>query len=99
HTKGVFKIGVRELIHMFGVRSCTCAYHEARVFMADIKKAVKALNNPEWNFIADNFFVPKCDLKLFCDEEKRWHLCKRHPKKSQVKVWIDEMKKTVNWRE
>lgn len=98
HTKGVFKIGLRELIHMFGVRSCSCAYHEARVFMSDIKKAVKSLGNEEWTYLADNYFVPKCDRNLFCDELKRWHLCKRHPKKTQVKDWIEQMKKTTDWR-
>lgn len=97
-TKGVIKVELRELIHMFGVRSCSCAYHEARKFMSEIKKAVKELGDEQWSWIADNYFVPKCELNLFCEEEKRWHLCKRHPKKSQVKKWIEEAKQKYDWR-
>jgi thymidylate synthase (FAD) len=97
-TKGVMKIGLRELIHIFGVRSCTCAYHEARKFCAELKKAIKETGDEQWIWIADNYFVPKCDSKLFCEEEKRWHLCKKHPKKSQVKDLIDDFKKNTDWR-
>lgn len=99
HTKGVIKMGLRELIQIFNVRACTCAYHEIRVLMQDLKKAIKELNCEEWNWIADNYLVPKCDIALCCSEEKRWHLCKRHPKKSQIKEWIEEKKKELDWRQ
>jgi thymidylate synthase (FAD) len=99
HTKGVLKIGLRELIHMFGVRSCSCAYHEARKFMMELRKAIIATGDEQWQYLAENYFVPKCDRLLYCEEEKRWHLCKRHPKKSQVRNWIEENKKENNWRE
>lgn len=98
NTKGVIKVGLRELVHIFGVRSCNCAYHEARKFCAELKKAIKETGNEQWIWLSDNFFVPKCDLKLFCEEEKRWHLCKRHPKKSQIKKLIEDYKKNVDWR-
>ncbi|MGL6167417.1 MAG: FAD-dependent thymidylate synthase [Fusobacteriaceae bacterium] len=97
-TKGVMKIGLRELIHIFGVRSCTCAYHEARKFCAELKKEIIALGNPQWTYLAENFLVPKCDSKLFCEEEKRWSQCKRHPKKSQVKKVLAEYKSNIDWR-
>ena len=99
NTNGVIKLGLRELIHIFGVRACSCAYHEARQLMSDIKKAVKELNDEQWTWIADNYFVPKCERLLYCEEEKRWHLCKRKPKKSQVEKWIAEKIATENWRE
>lgn len=97
-TKGVIKVGLRELIHIFGVRSCSCAYHEARKFCSELKKAIKETGDEQWIWLADNFLVPKCDLKLYCEEEKRWHLCKKHPKKSQVEKWIEDMKNNVDWR-
>lgn len=99
HTKGVVKVGLRELINIFNVRACTCVYHEMRKMVKDIKDAIKATGNEEWIWLADNFFVPKCDLKLFCEEEKRWSSCKRHPKKSQVKKLIEDYKSEGYWRE
>lgn len=97
-TKGVIKMGLRELIQIFNVRACSCAYHEIRVLMQDLKKAIKETNDEEWIWIADNYLVPKCDLKLFCEEEKRWDKCKRHPKKSQVKSWIEEKRNNTDWK-
>lgn len=99
NTKGVIKVGLRELIHIFGVRSCSCAYHEARKFCAELKKAIKETGDEQWIWLADNFLVPKCDLKLYCEEEKRWHLCKRHPKKSQIEKIIKEYKENTDWRQ
>lgn len=98
NTKGVIKVGLRELIHIFGVRSCSCAYHEAIKFCSELKRAIKETGDEQWIWLAENFLVPKCDLKLYCEEEKRWHLCKKHPKKSQVEKWINDAKKTVDWR-
>lgn len=98
NTKGVMKIGLRELMHIFNVRACSCAYHEARKFCMELKKAIKDTGNEQWIWIADNYLVPKCDIKMYCEEEKRWHLCKRHPKKSQVKDLIEEFKNNNDWR-
>ncbi|MGL5647013.1 MAG: FAD-dependent thymidylate synthase [Clostridium sp.] len=98
NTKGVMKIGLRELMHIFNVRACTCAYHEARKFCMELKKAIKETKDEQWIWIAENYLVPKCDIKMFCEEEKRWHLCKRHPTKSQVKELIDEFKTSNDWR-
>lgn len=87
-TKGVIKIELRSLIHMFGVRSCTCAYHEARKFMHEIKQAIKELNDSQWDYIADNYLVPKCDILLYCEEEKR--CCGRHLTKSQAREILQQ---------
>lgn len=98
-TKGIMKIGLRELMHIFNVRSCTCAYHEARKFCSDLKKEIENLGDAQWEWISKKYLVPKCDIKLFCEEEKRWHLCKRHPKKSQVEEVIKNYKKENSWRQ
>ena len=97
-TKGVIKVGLRELIHMFSVRSCSCAYHEARLFMKEIKEAVKKLDDEQWVWLANTYFVPKCVRLMYCEEEKRWASCKLYPKKSMVKKWIEDKKSEIDWR-
>lgn len=89
-SKVVYKINLRTLIHMFGVRSCACAYLEFRVLMIEIKKAIKELKDDEWDYLADNYFVPKCKLLLYCEEETR--CCGLAPKKSEVMKMISESK-------
>lgn len=93
-TKGVIKIELRSLIHMFGVRACACAYHEARKFMKEIKQAIKDLHDPQWDYIADNYLVPKCDLLLYCEEEKR--CCGRHLTKSKVREILKDFENNKN---
>lgn len=96
-TKVVLKINVRALINMFNQRACTCAYLEYRMFMSNLNKKLRELDE-EWDYLAVNYFVPKCDKDLYCTEETRWAYCKRHPNKSQVKKIIDEYKKNTDWR-
>lgn len=69
-TKMVLKINLRALIHMFNVRTCTCAYHEIRKFMYDLRAELRVLDD-EWKFLCDNYFVPKCVASGYCDEETR----------------------------
>lgn len=88
-TKMVLKINVRALIHMFHVRSCTCAYPEFRRLMADIKIAIYGLGDEEWEYLCDNYFQPKCIHLGYCEEEKRH--CGIRPKKSDVFRMIDKM--------
>ena len=97
-TKGVIKVGLRELIHIFGVRACSCAYHEARLFMRELKEAVKRLDDEQWVWLANNYFVPKCVRLMYCEEESRWDSCKLYPKKSVVKQWIEEKNEEIDWR-
>ncbi|MGL5962628.1 MAG: FAD-dependent thymidylate synthase [Cetobacterium sp.] len=86
-TNGVYKINLRSLSHMFGVRLCTCAYHEYRKIMLEIKKAVSELDE-EWKWIADKLFVQKCINDLYCSEEARH--CGLRPKKSDVEKLLKE---------
>lgn len=83
-TKGIYSINLRALIHMFGVRSCACAYWEFRDLMRDIKKAIVATQDEEWIEIVNNYLVPKCEQIGYCDEDKRY--CGRSLlKKSDIK--------------
>ncbi|MGL4999113.1 MAG: FAD-dependent thymidylate synthase, partial [Cetobacterium sp.] len=88
-TTVVYKMNLSTLIHMFGVRSCTCAYHEYRKFMAELKKLLSEIDE-EWAWISENYFVPKCVLNLWCDEETR--NCGIRPKKSVVEALLKEHK-------
>lgn len=69
-TKCVIKLNLRELIHMFNVRACSCAYWEFRNIMKEIKKQILNIDE-EWKYIANNYFVPKCIVTGYCNEEKR----------------------------
>ena len=69
-TKTVFKINVRALMTMMNTRLCTCAYWEYRDVMKELKQKISELDD-EWEFIADNYFVPKCIKNGFCDEKTR----------------------------
>lgn len=69
-TTMVLKINVRSLIHMMNVRLCTCAYHEYRLLMNDLKKEIYKLDD-EWKFLCDNYFVPKCVATGYCEETTR----------------------------
>ncbi|MGL4999462.1 MAG: FAD-dependent thymidylate synthase [Cetobacterium sp.] len=77
-TKMVLQINVRALIHMFHVRSCTCAYHEFRAFMVELKMLLKS-QDEEWEYLCDNYFVSKCIASGFCEEITRH--CGIRPKK------------------
>lgn len=70
-TKMILKINLRALIHMFHVRSCTCAYLEYRELMKELKKEIFMLEDEEWVFLAKEYFVPKCIASGYCDEITR----------------------------
>lgn len=69
YTKIVDKRNLRNLTEMFHLRSCTRAYWEYRQIMNEIKKELSSLSD-EWKWIADNLFLPKCELSGFCTEKK-----------------------------
>ena len=77
----VLKINLRALIHMFNLRLCTCAYWEYREFMIELKKMLSELDD-EWKFLSDNYFVPKCIMNGYCDEETRH--CNLRPLKKEI---------------
>lgn len=76
-TKVVDKRNLRNLIEMSHQRMCNRAFWEYRELMNDICKALRSYST-EWEYIIDNYFLPKCDLSGYCTEKKS---CGRRPKK------------------
>lgn len=76
-TKIVDRRNVRNLIDMSHQRLCTRAYWEYRELMRDLMKALSDYS-PEWKYIVDNYFLPKCELVGYCTEKKT---CGRKPYK------------------
>ena len=76
-TKIVDKRNVRSLIEMSHQRMCSRAYWEYRVLMQDICKALSDYS-PEWKYLVENYFMPKCEVSGYCTEKKS---CGRKPKK------------------
>jgi thymidylate synthase (FAD) len=88
----VVKLNLRALIHMFNERSCSCAMYEFRELMKEIKKQILSLGCEEWTWIAEKFFVPKCEVHGSCLEVTRH--CGRKPTKKQLEeVWNQYGKK------
>ncbi|MCR5217362.1 FAD-dependent thymidylate synthase [Treponema sp.] len=81
-TKIVLKINLRALIHFMEMRLCTRAYKEIRALSSEIKKVLSDYSE-EWKYIAENYFLPKCEAAGFCIEEK---CCGRKPKRSEVVI-------------
>ncbi|MBO5137097.1 MAG: FAD-dependent thymidylate synthase [Spirochaetaceae bacterium] len=79
HSKIVFKINLRALIHLAEMRCCTRAYREFRNFMAELKATLSVLSD-EWKWICDTLLQPKCQRLGYCDELKG---CGRKPQKQQ----------------
>lgn len=104
-TKMILKINVRSLVNMFNVRLCTCAYHEYRDLMIEMKKKIMELNDEEWTFLAQNYFVPKCIPSGYCEEETR--NCGIRPKKSDIEQKLsminhlsnEELANLLMWRQ
>lgn len=82
HTKIVLKINLRALIHFMQLRLCTRAYKEIRELSLEIKKALSEYSS-EWKYIAENYFLPKCEEQGFCIEEK---CCGRKIKKEDAVI-------------
>lgn len=59
-TKIVVKYNLRTLIDMSHQRECVRAYWEFREMFEDIKTALREYS-PEWAYIVDNYFMPKCE--------------------------------------
>lgn len=76
-TKIVDRRNVRNLIDMSHQRLCTRAFWEYRELMRDLMKELSDYS-PEWKYIVDNYFLPKCELAGFCTEKKT---CGRKPYK------------------
>ena len=76
-SKVVLRTNLRNLIDMSHQRLCTRAYWEFRQLMRDLMKALSEYSE-EWNYLVDNYFVPKCEVCGFCSEKKS---CGRKPTK------------------
>lgn len=68
-TRIVDKRNVRNLIEMSHQRLCTRAYWEYRELMGDIMEALRAYSE-EWKYLAEHYFVPKCEVAGYCTEKK-----------------------------
>lgn len=76
-TVVVDKRNVRNLIDMSRNRECTRALWEFRDLFHDICIALSNYS-PEWRYIVDTQFMPKCEVLGYCPEKKS---CGRKPKK------------------
>lgn len=76
-TKIVDKRNLRNFIDMSHQRLCTRAYKEYRTLMKDIMDGLREYSE-EWEYIVDNYLVPKCELLGYCPEK---YGCGRKEKK------------------
>jgi thymidylate synthase (FAD) len=79
-TSVVDKRNLRSLIEMSHQRMCTRAYWEYRELFNDIINALSSYSE-EWDYIVDNYFMPKCEVKGYCTENKS---CGRRPTAEQL---------------
>ena len=77
-TKVVVRTNFRNLVDMSRQRMCSRAYWEFRLLFNQIYKALVDYS-PEWKWLAENCFMPKCEAVGFCKEVKS---CGRKPKKN-----------------
>lgn len=68
-TKFVCKHNLRNLIDMSHQRMCARAYHEYRMLFADLCDALRDYSK-EWEYLVDNYFLPKCKYVGFCKEKQ-----------------------------
>ena len=88
-SKMVWKINLRALINFMNRRLCTRALKEIRDLSIEIKDRL-AEKNEEWAWIAENLFVPTCEIYkyrnpnlVFCPEQQ---CCGRHKKIEELNV-------------
>jgi thymidylate synthase (FAD) len=63
------KHNLRNLIDMSHQRMCTRAYWEYRELFDDVAEALLKYSN-QWEYIVDNYFMPKCKYLNGCPEKK-----------------------------
>lgn len=88
-SKMVWKINLRALINFMNRRLCTRALKEIRDLSIEIKDRL-AEKNEEWAWIAENLFVPTCEIYkyrnpnlVFCPEQQ---CCGKHKKIEELNV-------------
>lgn len=80
-TKVVCKMNLRTLIDMSHQRLCTRSYHEYRNGIMEGLRKELTLYSDEWKYLAQNYFVPKCEWLGWCPER---HGCGRMPGREAV---------------
>lgn len=87
-SKMVWKINLRALINFMNRRLCMRALKEIRDLAVEIKKQLGSIND-EWSWIAENLFVPTCEMYkymnpnlVFCPEAQ---CCGKHHKITDIK--------------
>lgn len=76
-SKVVLRTNLRNLIDMSHQRMCSRAFWEFRLLFDDIYNALKNYSD-EWEYIVNNYFMPKCEYLGYCPEAKS---CGRMSKK------------------
>lgn len=76
-SKVVLRTNLRNLIDMSHQRMCSRAFWEFRLLFGDICKALRDYSD-EWEYIVNNYFMPKCEYLGYCPEAKS---CGRMSKK------------------
>ena len=80
-TKIVCKHNLRNLMDMSHQRMCSRAYHEYRKLFRNVCDSLRDYS-PEWSYLVNEFFVPKCVLAGVCDEKES---CGLYPKRGEQK--------------
>lgn len=78
-TKIVDKRNLRNLVDMSRQRMCSRAYHEYRAMFQDICRALADWSG-EWAYLAEHYFMPKCEVLGYCPETRS---CGRMPQKEK----------------
>lgn len=86
-TTFVWKGNLRNLINMFNQRLCKRALKEYQDLMKLLKQELSQLDD-EWEWIASNYFVPKCIASNNICYEK--HGCNMCPHIDDIKPYLDE---------
>ena len=88
-SKMVWKVNLRTLINFMNRRLCMRALREIRDLSVEIKDRL-AEKNEEWAWIANNLFVPTCEIYkyrnpklVFCPEQQ---CCGKHKKIEQLEI-------------
>lgn len=88
-SKMVWKVNLRTLINFMNRRLCMRALREIRDLSVEIKDRL-AEKNEEWAWIAENLFVPTCEIYkyrnpnlVFCPEQQ---CCGKHKKIEQFEI-------------
>ena len=88
NTKIIWKINLRSMVNFCNKRLCMRALKEIRDLANELKHQLGEIND-EWSWIAENLFVPTCEMYkymnpalVFCPEAQ---CCGKHHKITYIK--------------